>query len=308
MNAQSSAMPGSLPSSEATPRSFSEFQILLWLIRREFWENRFLYVAPLAVAAVALAGFIGAAIVGIWKAPLRLDPTQSRGMVAMPYDMAAGLLMFTSIMVGIFYCLDALHGERRDRSILFWKSLPVSDLATVLAKASIPIIILPMLCFLVVVATQWLMLMVSTVVVFASGQSVAPLWSTLGLFRMWLLLLYHFITAHGIWPAPVYCWLLLVSGFPRRATFLWAGLPILAIAGVEGIVFRSYHFALLVGGRLIGQNAPIAHTPADVFPTGPMTHITPGAFLGSPALWLGLGISAIFLFAAVRLRRYRGAI
>ena len=51
--------------------------------------------------------------------------------------------MFTTFIVGVFYCLDALHGERRDRSILFWKSLPVSDLTTVLSKASIPLVVLP---------------------------------------------------------------------------------------------------------------------------------------------------------------------
>ena len=59
----------------------------------------------------------------------------------------------------MFYCLDALYGERRDRSILFWKSLPVSDLTTVLSKASIPIVVLPLLTFAVTVATQLIMLL-----------------------------------------------------------------------------------------------------------------------------------------------------
>ena len=55
--------------------------------------------------------------------------------------------MGTAFIVGIFYSLDALHGERRDRSILFWKSMPVSDLTTVLSKASIPLVVLPLLSF-----------------------------------------------------------------------------------------------------------------------------------------------------------------
>ena len=63
----------------------------------------------------------------------------------MPYNVAAGLLIMTAFLVGVFYCLDALHGERRDRSILFWKSLPVSDRTTVLSKASIPLVVLPLL-------------------------------------------------------------------------------------------------------------------------------------------------------------------
>ena len=71
--------------------------------------------------------------------------------------------MLTGIVVSVFYCLDALHGERRDRSILFWKSLPVSDLTTVLAKASIPLVILPLLTFAITVAMQWIMLLISSV-------------------------------------------------------------------------------------------------------------------------------------------------
>ena len=55
---------------------------------------------------------------------LALEPTRQRAAIEMPYDMAAMMIMFTAFIVGIFYCLDALHGERRDRSILFWKSLP----------------------------------------------------------------------------------------------------------------------------------------------------------------------------------------
>jgi ABC-2 type transport system permease protein len=121
------------------------------------------------------------------------------------------------------------------------------------------------------------------------------------------LLLYHFLTAHALWPFPVYCWLLLVSGWPRRATFLWAALPLVAIAGVEQIAFHTWHFAGLVASRLMG-NAPTEFTTGSMFPTGPMTHITPGRFLGSPGLWGGLAVAAAFLAAAVRLRRNRGPI
>ena len=97
----------------------------------------------------------------------------------------------------MFYCLDALHGERRDRSILFWKSLPVSDLTTVLSKASIPLVILPLLTFAITVATQLIMLLLSSAVLLASGLSVATLWTQLSLFQMSLMLLYHLVTVHG---------------------------------------------------------------------------------------------------------------
>ena len=85
------------------------------------------------------------------RAASALDPMQQHNVIAQPYDMAAGLMMLTTLVVGVFYCLDALYGERRDRSILFWKSLPVSDLTTVLSKASIPVVILPLLTFAITV-------------------------------------------------------------------------------------------------------------------------------------------------------------
>ena len=304
MSNQSSTISESFQSQSIEPAVVPETRVVYWSVRRELWENRSIYIAPLAVAAVALLAFSLSSIAGIWVKPLRLNPAQPQA----PYDMAAGLMMFTGIVVSVFYCLDALHGERRDRSILFWKSLPVSDATTVLAKASIPFVILPLLIFAITVAMQWLMLLLSSVVVLASGQNVASLWANMSFLRMSWLLLYHLLTAHTLWPAPVYCWFLFVSGWSRRAPFLWAALPVVAIGGVEQIVFHTWHFAELVGGRLIGAAPTVAHTSPNMFPTHPMTHITPGSFLGSPGLWIGLIIGAVFLAAAVRLRRYQGPI
>ena len=158
------------------------------------------------------------------------------------------------------------------------------------------------------VAMQWLMLLLSSAVVLASGSKVATLWANVSFLRMSWLLLYHILTAHALWPAPIYCWLLLVSGWPRRAAFLWAALPLVAIAGVEQIVFHTWHFAALVGSRFIGAAPMAASTSPDMFPTDPMTHIDLVGFLSSPGLWIGLAVAAVFLAAAVRLRRYQGPI
>jgi len=247
------------------------------------------------------------AIASIWEKALKLDPAQASEAVTQPYDVAAGLMMLTCIIVSVFYCLEALHSERRDRSILFWKSLPVSDLTTVLAKVSIPLVVLPLLTFAIAVAMQGIMLLLSSLILLGRGQSVAALWTKLSFFRMSLLMLYHILTAHALWPLPIYCWLILVSGWARRATFLWAVLPLVAIGGVELIVFRTGHFAALVGSRLIGA-APAFDSPDNMFPSGPMTHIAAGTFLSSPGLWIGLVVAAAFLAAAVRLRRYQGPI
>src|SRR5213083_1768855 len=116
-----------------------------WSVRRELWENRSIYVAPILVAVVVLFGFF-VSTVGLperRRAVLLLDPAKARAAIAMPYDVVAVMMIFTGFLVGLFYCLDALYGERRDRSILFWKSLPVSDLTTVLSKIVIPLLVLP---------------------------------------------------------------------------------------------------------------------------------------------------------------------
>src|SRR6202035_5016853 len=134
------------------------------------------------------------------------------------------------------------------------------------------------------------------------------LWRNLPLPSMWLLLLYHLFTGHAIWPFPIYCWLLLVSGWARRAAFLWAALPLVAIAGLEKIAFHTSHLAAMVGSRIIGAAPGVAITGPDVFPTDPMIHIVPGQFLSTPSLWIGLIVAAAFLAAAVRLRRYQGPI
>jgi ABC-2 type transport system permease protein len=307
MSTPSNAVSESFQAQSVAPAAFPATRAFYWSARRELWENRSIYIAPLAVAAVALFAFSMSAIAGIWEKALRLDPAQASEAVAQPYDIAAGLMMLTCILVSVFYCLDALHSERRDRSILFWKSLPVSDLTTVLAKVSIPLVVLPLLTFVIAVIMQWIMLLLSSLILVARGESVAALWTKLSFFRMSMLMLYHILTAHALWPLPIYCWLLLVSGWARRATFLWAALPLVTIGGVELIVFRTWHFAALVGSRLIGA-APAFDSPDNMFPSGPMTHITPGTFLSSSGLWVGLVVAAVFLAAAVRLRRYQAPI
>jgi ABC-2 type transport system permease protein len=229
-------------------------------------------------------------------------------VLAMPYSHAAMLLTLTAFLVGIFYSLDALHGERRDRSILFWKSLPVSDLTTVLSKASIPLVVLPLLAFAVTVTLQLIMLLLNTAVLLMSRASTATPWAP-PLFEMELVLLYSLIVL-ALWHAPIYCWFLLVSGWARRATFLWAVLPPLAIAVFEKIAFRTSNLGSMLHDRLFGFTAGAFDlkdkngVPIDAHFI-PLTQLAAGRFLSSPGLWLGLIVAAACLVAAVRLRRYQ---
>ena len=307
MNTQTNTISESLEAPRVAPVALPATRPLYWSIRRELWENRWIYVGQLAVAVVFLVVFF--INMTVWLARMRgpsaTNPEKYWEAVSLPYNIGAGVMMGTLILMSLFYSADALYGERRDRSILFWKSLPVSDHTVVLAKASIPLVILPLLTIAVTIAMHVTMLMISSVVLPASGMSIASLWAELSIFQMWGMLAYHLFLAHAIWPFPVYCWLMLVSGWARRATLLWAALPVVAIGGIEKLVFHTSHFVSMVGTRLIGGGAPTDITSGEMFPTGPMTHLTPLRYLGAPSLWLGLAVAAIFLFAAVRLRRYR---
>jgi ABC-2 type transport system permease protein len=220
--------------------------------------------------------------------------------------------MAIAFLVAIFYSLEALHGERRDRSILFWKSLPVSDLTTVISKASIPLVVLPLLVFAISVVLQLIMRLLSTAALLLNGGNVAPIWKDLPLFQMEMVLLYS-LAVITLWYAPIYCWMLLVSGWAKRATFLWAVLPPLVISAVEYIAFHTLYFGSLMKDRLSGFAAVAFDlTDKNGVPIDahfiPLAQLAPGRFLSSPGLWLGLIFAALCLAAAVRLRRYQGPI
>src|SRR3954464_11129311 len=156
-----------------------------WSVRRELLDNPSIYMAPLIAAGVVLLGCLLTAfpLPQLRRAALLLEPTRQRDALEMPYDMAAMMIMFTAFIVAVFYSLDALHGERRDRSILFWKSMPVSDRTTVLSKAFVPLVILPLLTFVVIQLTQLIMLLISTAALAPSGLA-GTTWALLPIFRL----------------------------------------------------------------------------------------------------------------------------
>ncbi len=312
MTTPSNAMPeSSLDAQAIAPAAMSATQPFFWSVRRELWENRSIYIAPLAAAGVAMLGFF----IGLFWLPhsvharAGMDPGEQFLMEVMPYGHTGWLLLMTAFLVGVFYSLDALYGERRDRSILFWKSLPVSDVTTVLSKASIPLVVLPVLVVVIAIVTHLLMVLISTGVLILSGINPMTLWTQLPLLQMELVLVYSVIVL-ALGQAPLFAGLLLISGWARRTAFLWAVLPPLAICFIEKVLFKTTHFAHLLGYLVIGgaTNAFSFRTPsgAPVDPHFiPLTQITPGRFLSSPGLWIGLAFAAVFLAAAVRLRRYR---
>ncbi|MDB5476551.1 MAG: hypothetical protein JWP49_2062 [Phenylobacterium sp.] len=280
-----------------------------WSVRRELWENRGVYFAPLGVAAVVLAGFlysssnlprlVARAVAGDQKAILALH---------IPYAAGAGAAYVISLAVAVFYCLGALHGERRDRSLLFWKSLPVSDLQTVLSKASVAIVIQPLVAVAVALGLQLIMLAWGTAVLAINGVDPALLWAHLKLPFIWVMLPYG-VVINALWTAPVFAWLLLVSAWAKRMTFVWAVAPWLALSLFELLAFHTHHVWSFLDERIFGGMAE-AYTIGGLgkAPVIQLSQADPLRFLANPGLWTGLVIAAALLAGCAWLRRTRDPI
>lgn len=281
-----------------------------WALRRELWENRWLWIAPAAIAAVLVLGFVAYAfrLPGTIAAVARLDAAHIHDLTE-PYALVAGIMMGVGLLVAVVYCVDALYGERRDRSVLLWKSLPVSDLETVLAKLCIPILVLPLLTWALTIAVQLVMLLASSAIFAAHGQGAAQLWAGSRVLPDALPLLYHLVVLHGIATAPIYAWMLLVSAWAPRAPLAWAILPPAAIGIGERVAFGTTRFAQLLisplGGGSRATAVPAAAqsaTPDGGF-MGELMRPAFGQLVVAPAFWIGLAIAALFVLGAVRLRR-----
>ena len=302
MNTPNIAMP-----EQSAPRTIPFTQSFYWSVRREFWENRLIYIAPLAAAAIFLFSFVISTMNlrhrmhGVWP----VDAVRQHEALALPYELSAALIMGIALVVGIFYSLDALYGERRDRSILFWKSMPISDLTTVLSKLAIPLVIIPVLSYAITVVTQFIMLVLSSAVLAGSGANIAAMWTQQSFFRVSLDLFYHMLTVHGLWYAPLYAWLLLVSAAAPRAPFVWAALPPFVVWGVEKMAFNTTYFLSLLKVRLMGPPDPEMTMTQNA---GFMSTLIPHHFFDQPGLWGGLAVATVFIAITVRVRRYRGPI
>lgn len=279
------------------PASLSPMQTFLWSVRRELWEHRYLYLAPLAVGVLIV---MATAINVVQMAPRfhtpPLDPMSQHQVAESPFIFASLLLMFSAMVVSVFYAVDALYGERRDRSVLFWKSMPVSDAVTVLAKLSIPLIVLPLFTFAVTFVTQAIMLWLGMM------RAGAGVWGHLGLGSLWWSELFHLVALHGLWWAPFWGWFLLASAWARRAPLLWATLPPLGAAFAEKIAFGTSHFSHWLMFRFVGgmdSSAP----KADPMSSNWLMTMTPLEYITNIHLWTGFALCAVFVALAIRLRR-----
>jgi len=282
----------------------SKVRPFYWSVRRELWENPAIWVAPLAVEALVLFGYfifsfhlphqVAAVASGVKLA--KGSPT-----IETPFAVAAGAVFMISFFVAVFYALGALHNERRDRSLLFWKSLPVSDLTVVASKAVIPLLVQPVIVTLIAMAAQLVMLAWGTVVVGVSGGDLGLYWSHVHLGMMWVMLPYGLIV-NALWDVPFYGWLILVSAWARKATFVWALGPWLALMAFEWMAFQSFHVRNLLGSRLFDGFA-LAYTVDGKTTVHALSQVDPMRWLGNPGLWIGLVVGLACFAACVWLRR-----
>lgn len=307
MSAESATAPGIDAARLSAPAPTRPFY---WSVRRELWEHRSIVVAPLAVAGLVLFGFLVriAQLPQALRTVSTLKPSEQSLVFAAPFGIAAATIAGTGLIVAFFYCLGALYNERRDRSVLFWKSLPVSNLTAVLSKAFVPLVVVPLVVLAVALAAQLVMLLAGTLALMAYGLDSSSIWTHWPFFRMAVVELYTLVVL-TLWYAPIYGWLLLVSSWARSMAILWAVLPPVGLCIAERIAFDTAYLSSLLDHRLNGfVSAGFTHDlKADPL-VDPLAILAPDRFLLTPGLWIGLALAAGFLAGAVWLRRNRDPI
>ena len=287
----------------------------LWLVRREFWENRAIWLIPAALSALLIL----AALFGGYQVVGAVDLSTVRSVVqAGALDGMIVIVVTFFVVMAIYstwYLLDCLYADRKDRSILFWKSMPISDSVTVASKLGIALILIPLCYFAFADLTTLLMAFIISV---RAGASIG---SSLWRGDLWLeiqALWFYLIVTTAIWYLPVAGWLLLVSAWAKRAVILWSILPPLALVLAERMFLGTHVIAGQLAARLglLGyashafQYTPgaanwvmteIGHdtitTPVSVY-----RFVNAGGFLSSPETWIGAAAGALLIAAAIQLR------
>jgi ABC-2 type transport system permease protein len=293
------------------------------LVRREYWEHRMLWITPAVVGALLLlavigfgairVGTLGGADFGTGRGPLTADVFGFTTLaMSMPFYLAAAIL-------AIIYLADCLYAERRDRSILFWRSLPLSDRETVLAKLFTGLVLIPLGCFAAAALTS---IGASLIVAVRSALGLlgnVPAWDTTAWLHAKGIELYALVVM-VLWYAPYAAFVLLASAWAKRSVYAWAIIPPVLLAVVErtvlgtqyvwGLVSRSLGELFRLAFRVTAEiERPVGAPPPPVGGRdggrygGYWAGVDPSALLSSPQLWIGLALAALMVWAAIALRR-----
>jgi ABC-2 type transport system permease protein len=284
----------------------------IWLIRREFWENRAIWIVPAVIGAAltvaALFGRIETTAVG--------SADQYHAMASMVLFAFAVIFFAAMTLYCTWYLLDCLYADRKDRSILFWKSLPISDAGTVLTKLFVGLIVIPAVYFAI---SDLSSLMVAFVI---SVRSRSAFGTALWHVDLWLqlqVLWVYVIVSSAIWYLPVAGWLLLVSAWAKRAVTFWSILPPLAAMLSERLFFGTHTVFEVLRNRMVDYVSVAFNEPSKqgwattsigdgnmvTTPNSVWTLLDPLGFLSSPATWIGAAVGAAFVVGAIQLRLRR---
>jgi ABC-2 type transport system permease protein len=300
------AEPADVPLTRAP---YSRPPVLRTLIRREFWEHRALWLAPLSVAALLLIG----AIIGkvSFDSSLAALPEQRRALFGSFLAYAAIPQFATLIIITWMYAGDCLYTERKDRSILFWKSMPVSDSLTVLAKLLVVMVIVPLGVFLVSALTT--MLMSGIYLVRAWQDHTGDVFWDAGTWLRVQGISLVAVVGGVLWYAPITAFLMLVSAWARRSVWLWVFLPPVILIMMEWIALRSTHVLNVVQyrlGRVFDYTGPMHTGLGDAGGQSRtlnllLVSVDPFPVFANADLWLGLVVAVLLIVATIRIRQYR---
>lgn len=297
------------------------------LIRRELWEHRSIYVTPLVIALiVSIMAITGQAVISAFHKEVdiaiigatNLGPAERAAGITVLMTGVASLLVMAMWVLTVFYCLDALYAERKDRSILFWRSLPCTDAETVASKLLTAILVVPLVTFAVIVITQLAVLAIASAwLAFQGANAWHLVWRAAPLANNWAGTLIVLL-ALPLWLAPFIGWFLFVSGFTRRSPLLVAFLPIVILPMLEkslvgttiffdAFFIRTGSIPLFSGvstGDIFSYQGHGLTLNGEV-PSGLLSLVDLSRFFGSGSLWIGLAVCGLFVTAAIYVRRYR---
>jgi ABC-2 type transport system permease protein len=275
----------------------------LWLIRREFWERRAIWIVPAAISGTLIL----VALFG--RTQIITDVPLESPFVGRVYLALTGALFITIMMVySTLYLLDCLYDDRRDRSVLFWKSLPISDTDTVLSKLIVALFAIPLVAFLAADITSLIVAFI--VSIRARAMIGGALWDGGDWLQMQVLWMYVILTC-AIWYLPVAGWCLMVSAWVKRAPMLWSVLPLLVAFLIEHFFVGTKYIAEVIGGRLAGYAPAAFHADshgswnANDAAHSAWQFMDIGGFFSNVATWVGLLIGAAMIAAAIQMRIHR---
>ncbi len=218
------------------------------------------------------------------------------------------LFQFVLSLVLFFYLIGSLYAERADRSVLFWKSMPVSDLMCVLSKLLIALLIAPAIAIIAILFTQLLLFTLATLFAWSGGFSAWDLlWAPSGIVTGFLGLIIAYLV-QALWVLPIFAWLMLVSSWTNRTPFLVALLGPLAPVVLEGVLFQTSTIATWIAHHISWVVLPHPHQFNDEGVRQSVTMADSLSYLATLELWTGVVVGVLLMAATVYFRRMKNEI